>query len=137
MYKKAKMKKWKLNLWLYLLIENQEEIVKEGKAVIIEEDGAVIVNSPNSFQMKKDLMEQIQNSENGVSEMARSASVGKSKSMNLNYEFSLINVSEKLNVVAQDARERLFTVSAVTEKNVLILHVKFPPNYPNQKAPRP
>ena len=32
--------------------ENQEEIVKEGKAVIIEEDGAVIVNSPNSFQMK-------------------------------------------------------------------------------------
>ena len=55
--------------------------------------------------------------------------------MNLNYEFSLINVSEKLNVVAQDARERLFTVSAVTEKNVLILHVKFPPNYPNQKAP--
>ena len=55
--------------------------------------------------------------------------------MNLNYEFKLLNVSDKLQVVAQDAKERLFTVSAETSKNVLILHVKFPPNYPNQKAP--
>ena len=57
------------------------------------------------------------------------------KSMNLNYEFTLLNISDKLEVVSQDAKERLFTVSTETAKNVLILHVKFPLNYPNQKAP--
>ena len=47
----------------------------------------------------------------------------------------MINVSHNLTVIAQDPQERYFTVSAETDKNVLILHVKFPPNYPNQKAP--
>ena len=97
--------------------------------LMVEEDGKVIINSPASLQMKKDMLEEIQKSESYIDR------VKTGKSMNLNYEFSLINVSEKLNVVAQDSQERLFTVSAETDKNVLILHVKFPQNYPNQKAP--
>ena len=113
--------------------EQQQEEDKENTSVIVEEDGAVIVHSPASLQVKKEVLDQMQKSESFIPDMARS--VGKSKSMNLNYEFSLINVSDKLNVIAEDARERLFTVSAETDKNILILHVKFPPNYPNQKAP--
>ena len=106
---------------------------EESIGVVVEEEGAVVISSPASLQMKKDVLDQIQKSESFIPEMSRTNSGN--KSMNLNYEFSLINVSEKLMVVAQDARERLFTVSAETSKNVLILHVKFPQNYPNQKAP--
>ena len=102
---------------------------EEGTGVSKEEER----HSPASLQIKRDMAETIPRSESFVPEMSRTNSGN--KSMNLNYEFSLINVSEKLMVVAQDARERLFTVSAETSKNVLILHVKFPPNYPNQKAP--
>ncbi len=66
-----------------------------------------------------------------------SYSVGfdRSKPMNLNYEFSLLNYSDRLRVEAQDAMERIFTVSTSTSKNQLVLNVKFPANYPNQTAP--
>ena len=114
--------------------EDQEVTeAQESIGVMVEQEGAVIISSPASLQIKKDVLDQIQKSESFIPEMSRTNSGN--KSMNLNYEFSLINVSEKLMVVAQDARERLFTVSAETSKNVLILHVKFPQNYPNQKAP--
>ena len=105
----------------------------ESTDIIREEEEAVIVSPPASLHVKKEAFESSQRSESFIPETSRTNSGN--KSMNLNYEFSLINVSEKLMVVAQDARERLFTVSAETTKNVLILHVKFPPNYPNQKAP--
>ena len=115
------------------LLEKDEETEQtDNIGLVFEEDGKVIINSPASLQMKRNMLEEIQKSESYIPDMAK---MGKSKSMNLNYEFSLINVSEKLNVVAQDAQERHFTVSAETDKNVLILHVKFPHNYPNQKAP--
>jgi len=114
----------------------KDEDDRESVGFVVEEEGAVIVSSPvnaaQSLQPRRELIESHFKSESLAPESAVS---GKTKSMNLNYEFSLINVSDKLNVVAQDARERLFTVSAETAKNVMILHVKFPLNYPNQKAP--
>ena len=64
-----------------------------------------------------------------------SVGLDQSKPMNLNYEFSLLNYSDRLRVEAQDSLERIFTVSAATSKNQLVLNVKFPPNYPNQTAP--
>ena len=93
-----------------------------------EEEGAVIVSSPLTAPATL-------RARSGDSESEGGEATKPSKSMNLNYEFKLLNVSEKLTVVAQDARERLFTVSAETSQHLLILHVKFPPNYPNQKAP--
>ena len=101
-------------------------MVEEGLHRLEEEEGAVIVSSPvtKNFPISRN---RSQDSESEHSE--------KGKSMNLKYEFKLLNVSDRLQVVAQDARERLFTVSAETSNHVLILHVKFPPNYPNQKAP--
>jgi len=93
-----------------------------------EEEGAVIVSSPLTAPATL-------RARSGDSESEGGETTKHSKSMNLNYEFKLLNVSEKLTVVAQDARERLFTVSAETSQHLLILHVKFPPNYPNQKAP--
>eukprot|EP00092_Neocalanus_flemingeri_P016448 GFUD01017798.1.p1 GENE.GFUD01017798.1~~GFUD01017798.1.p1 ORF type:complete len:1001 (-),score=341.96 GFUD01017798.1:929-3931(-) len=113
--------------------DNDDE---ECLGVMVEEEGAVIVSSPvntvQSFQTGRETVEPQLKAESLASDFS---GISKSKSMNLNYEFSLINVSDKLHVVAQDSRERLFTVSAETAKNVLILHVKFPLNYPNQKAP--
>ena len=106
-----------------------------GIGEVVEEEGAVIINSPTSLQNKRDMMDELQMSDSYIPELSMSSSVQTGKSMNLNYEFSLINVSDKLSVIAQDPLERLFTVSAETDKNALILHVKFPPNYPNQKAP--
>jgi len=112
--------------------DNEEETI----GLIVEEEGAVIISSPmsaaQSLQTRRDMVDPQPRAESLAPDFT---SIGKNKSMNLNYEFSLINVSDKLNVVAQDSRERLFTVSAETAKNVLILHVKFPLNYPNQKAP--
>jgi len=118
----------------FFKFEREEETNKpEEIGLIIEEEGAVVLSSPGSVHMKKEVLDQIQGSESFIPELCRTGS--KNKSMNLNYEFSLINVSEKLHVVGQDAKERFFTVSAETDKNRLILHVKFPQNYPNQKAP--
>ena len=104
-------------------------MAEEGLHRLEEEEGAVIVSSPvpNNFPLSR--------TRNQDSESEHSTAGEKGKSMNLKYEFKLLNVSDRLQVVAQDARERLFTVSAETSNNVLILHVKFPPNYPNQKAP--
>ena len=115
-----------------LLEKDEDKEVTENVGLMDEEDANVIVSSPASLQMKRNMLEEIQKSESYIPDMGK---MGKSKSMNLNYEFSLINVSENLDVIAQDAQERYFTVSAETDKNVLILHVKFPHNYPNQKAP--
>jgi len=61
--------------------------------------------------------------------------IAKNKSMNLNYEFSLINLSDKLTVEHMNTKDRTITVSAITSKNSLVLNVKFPFNYPNQTAP--
>jgi len=105
--------------------------------MVEEEDGAMVISSPvntaQSLQVRREVGDTPLRAESLA--VPDFTSIGKSKSMNLNFEFSLINVSDKLHVVAQDSRERLFTVSAETAKNVLILHVKFPLNYPNQKAP--
>jgi len=109
---------------------------EESIGVMVEEEGAVIVSSPvNTAQSLQTRREMVETQFRAESLAPDFSGIGKSKSMNLNYEFSLINVSDKLHVVAQDSRERLFTVSSETAKNVLILHVKFPLNYPNQKAP--
>jgi len=76
----------------------------------------------------KDITEYVPSSYSG-------AAFDHAKPMNLNYEFSLLNYSERLRVEAQDPAERIFTVSATTSKNQLVLNVKFPVNYPNQTAP--
>ena len=76
----------------------------------------------------KDITEYVPSSYSG-------AGFDRVKPMNLNYEFSLLNYSERLRVEAQDPAERIFTVSAATSKHQLVLNVKFPPNYPNQTAP--
>jgi len=55
--------------------------------------------------------------------------------MNLSYEFSLINLGDKLTQEVANPDERQFTVSAKTRRNQLVLNVKFPLNYPNQAAP--
>jgi len=113
--------------------DDEEE---EAVGVMVEEEGAVVISSPvntaQSLQTRREVTDPQLRAESLAPDFS---GIGKSKSMNLNYEFSLINVSDKLHVVAQDSRERLFTVSAETAKNVLILNVKFPINYPNQKAP--
>ena len=113
--------------------DDEEE---EAVGVMVEEEGAVVISSPvntaQSLQTRRELTDPQLRAESLDPDFS---GIGKSKSMNLNYEFSLINVSDKLHVVAQDSSERLFTVSAETAKNVLILNVKFPINYPNQKAP--
>ena len=110
--------------------EQEEEPLEEGielmPIVTTEEEGAVIVES---LVMRGAGAARVR----GDSESEAEARGG--RSMNLDKEFKLLHVSPKLQVVAEDTKERLFTVSAETSKNVLILHVKFPPGYPNQKAP--
>lgn len=101
--------------------------------VEFEEEETVVVASPiNSFRRpigfnRKNFSASLQNSLPGNFE--------RDKPMNLNYEFSLINLSEKLRVEHENSEERVFTVSAQTRKNQLVLNVKFPINYPNQVAP--
>jgi len=113
--------------------DDEEE---EAVGVMVEEEGAVVISSPVNTAQSLQTRREVSDPQLRAESLAPDFSgIGKSKSMNLNYEFSLINVSDKLHVVAQDSRERLFTVSAETAKNVLILNVKFPINYPNQKAP--
>ena len=107
--------------------------------VELEEDEIVVVASPTfskSYALPG-LPLAHPNSKDIPEYVPSSYSVGfdRSKPMNLNYEFSLLNYSDKLRVEAQDSLERIFTVSAATTKNQLVLNVKFPPNYPNQTAP--
>jgi len=107
--------------------------------VELEEEETVILASPlsssgSSFRqptiMHPKFSESIPNSFTATSFYDRD------KPMNLNYEFSLINYSEdKLRVEFENSEERIFTVSASTSKNQLVLNVKFPLNYPNQVAP--
>ena len=104
--------------------EGSEEVVV---VETVEEEGAVIVASPLTPSSVMRQRSGDSDSEDVVG--------GVKGAMNLNYEFKLVSLSEKLEVMAQDSKERLFTVSAETGKNLLILHVKFPPKYPNKEAP--
>ena len=110
-------------------LEESEELPVVVIVTEDEEEGAVVVSMPPQARPRRARSGDSESDTNGGEQGV------KTKSMNLNYEFKLLNVSDKLEVKAQDAKERLFTVQAETSKNVLILHVKFPPNYPNQKAP--
>ena len=105
----------------------EEETCEEGLHRLEEEDGAVIVSSPvvkNPHFLRK--RNQDSESEHSVKE---------EKSMNLRYEFQLLNISSRLHVVAQDEKDRIFTVSGETASRLLVLHVHFPLSYPNKKAP--
>ena len=82
-----------------------------------EEDGAVIVSSPvvkNPHFLRK--RNQDSESEHSVKE---------EKSMKLRYEFQLLNISSRLHVLAQDEKDRIFTVSGETASRLLVLHVHF------------
>jgi hypothetical protein len=117
------------------------QVIPDQDYVELEDDDLVVVASPafskscaltgwptlGQMPSLKDITEYVPSS--------YSVGMDQSKPMNLNYEFSLLNYSDKLRVEAQDSMERIFTVSAATTKNQLVLNVKFPPNYPNQTAP--
>ena len=94
-----------------------------------EEDETVVVASPVDIFARPFTQQPI------LSESVPNSFFDRKKTMNLNYEFSLINISDKLVLENEDAGERVFSVSANTSKNKIVLNVKFPVNYPNQVAP--
>merc|ERR1740137_147031 len=65
---------------------------EENIGVMVEEDGAVIIASPvntaQSFQARREMVETSFRAESLATDLS---GIAKSKSMNLNYEFSLIN----------------------------------------------
>ena len=117
------------------LFEIMSEEKKTDGYVEIEEEETVVISSPaQSYLRPSSLFSSISESIPS-SYSPHSLHYDRNKPMNLNYEFSLINYSDKLRVEHEDAEERVFTVSANTSKNQLVLNVKFPLNYPNQVAP--
>eukprot|EP00088_Acartia_fossae_P050994 TRINITY_DN5725_c0_g1_i10.p1 TRINITY_DN5725_c0_g1~~TRINITY_DN5725_c0_g1_i10.p1 ORF type:complete len:1003 (-),score=271.71 TRINITY_DN5725_c0_g1_i10:834-3842(-) len=100
----------------------------------IEEEETVVIASPHSRGQSIPPMIEGSLPRGYGSSSSFSQSVS-DRPMNLNYEFSLINLSDKLTIEVANADERLFTVSAKTRRNQLVLNAKFPLNYPNQVPP--
>lgn len=129
--------------------EDKEEVGDAIEACEINEklsfdpmDDAVVVASPIVNPLSLRRQDSLFGSHMDESMRACSTSItdltspiAKNKSMNLNYEFSLINLSDELTVEDMNIKDRTITVSAQTTKNTLVLNVKFPFNYPNQTAP--
>ena len=112
-------------------VENTPEAFVE-----VEEEETVVLASPtNSYRQRPPDVSSKYSESVPNSFVASSSFYDRDKPMNLNYEFSLINYSDKLTVEFEDSEERVLTVSASTSKNQLVLNVKFPINYPNQVAP--